>query len=94
MGYSNIIVGYPFSLSLSGSSELFTKCNAKEVGMQMGKFGAPKIVCSFNLVGDSDNGIILLGYAYSVKPFLEFYCAVFDPGAKGSVEEGDMFSRD
>ena len=60
----------------------------------MGKFGAPKIICSFNLVGDSNDGIILLGHAYSVTPFLELYCAVFEPDTKGSVEEGDMFSRD
>ena len=46
------------------------------------------------MVGDHDEGMVLFGYTYSVKPFLELYSAVIEPDAYRGTEEGDELSGD
>lgn len=94
MGNSNIIVGEPFDLCLDRSTQLFTKCDAEEVGVQVGNFGATEVICNLNLIGNGYKGVILFGNTYCVKPLLKLDGAVLKPSLKGGMEEGAKFSGD
>ena len=64
------------------------------MGVQIGYFGTPEVVSSFNLIGYGNEGVILFGYTYGVEPFLELYCAVLQSYSQGGPEERYEFSGD